>query len=245
LRSWVSLATYYRWQERAERQALADRIVVPTRETLLPTPTEVEAVCAFALAHPLTGYKRLCYAMLDADVACLRPYQVYRILADHDLLARRGPQPSPALGRPPEPDHADQVWHTDLMYLYIRPRWYYLVDILDGYSRFLVHWSLNLTMTADTVSLTLQQALETLSHRVAGEPQVVHDHVSPFLSREWRTLVAASGITDIKTRVAHPQSNGRIERLHRTHREEGLAQTEIADYHQALSAMTHWQRYYN
>lgn len=27
------------------------------------------------------------------------------------------------------------------MYLYIPPRWYYLVDILDGYIRFLVHWS--------------------------------------------------------------------------------------------------------
>jgi transposase InsO family protein len=57
--------------------------------------------------------------------------------------------------------------------------------------------------------------------------------------------VHAAGITDIKTRVAHPQSNGRIERLHRTHREEGLAQTEVADYQKALDAMTHWQRYYN
>jgi transposase InsO family protein len=183
--------------------------------------------------------------MLDENVACLRSYQVYRILTDHDLLARRDPHPLPVLGRPPEPDHADQVWHTALMYLYIPPRWYYLVDILDGYRRFLVHWSLNLTMRADTVSLTLQQALEMLTHRMEGEPQVVHDHGSQFLSHEWRSLVAATGITDIKTRVAHPQSNGRIERLHRTHREEGLAETQLTDYLQALKVMTHWQRYYN
>jgi putative transposase len=241
----LASATYYRWKRRAEREELTDRIVVPKRDALMPTPKEVEVVCAFALSHPLTGYKRLSFQMLDENVACLRPYQVYRILADHDLLARRGPQPLPVLGRPPQPDHADQVWHTDLMYLYIRGRWYYLVDILDGYSRFLVHWSLNLTMRAETVSLTLQQALETLPHRVAGEPEVVHDHGSQFLSHEWRLLVQASEITDIKTRVAHPQSNGRIERLHRTHREEGLAQTELADYHQALSAMTHWQHFYN
>lgn len=224
---------------------MADRRVVPKREILAPTPQEVEAVRAFALSHPLTGYKRLCFAMLDEDVACLRPYQVYRSLQEHDLLKRRGPQPLPALGRPPEPDHADPVWHTDLMYLYLRPRWYYLVDILDGYSRFLVHWSLNLTMSADTVTLTLQQALETLTHRLAGEPEVVHDHGSQFLSHEWRSVVAATGSTDIRTRVAPPQSNGRSERLHRTHREEGLAEAELADYHQALDAMTRWQRFYN
>jgi putative transposase len=238
-------ATYYRWKQRANLGQLADRIVVPSHLPLLPTPQEVEAVCAFALLHPLTGYKRLSWQMLDENVACLRAHQVYHILQHHDLLARRGPQPLPTLGRPPEPDHADQVWHTDLMYLYIRPRWYYLVDILDGYSRFLVHWSLNLTMSADTVTLTLQQALERLTHRQEGEPQVVHDHGSQFLSGEWRTLVQAFGFTDIRTRVAHPQSNGRIERLHRTHREEGLVETEIADYHQALEALRAWDHFYN
>jgi putative transposase len=238
-------ATYYRWKERAQQGQLADRIVLPEAVPLRPTPKEVEAVCAFARAHPLTGYKRLCWQMLDEDVACLRAYQVYRILKEHDLLARRGPQALRELNRPPEPDHADQVWHTDLMYLFIRPRWYYLVDIVDGFSRFLVHWSLNPTMTADTVTLTMQEALERLPKRVAGEPDVVHDHGSQFLSAEWRSLVQSGGFTDIRTRVAHPQSNGRIERLHRTHREEGLAESELSEYAVALETLGTWQQYYN
>jgi len=45
-------------------------------------------------------------------------------------------------------------------------------------------------------------------------------------------------LTQIKTQVAHPQSNGRLERLHRTHREEGLSREELTDYHQALDRMT-------
>ena len=149
------------------------------------------------------------------------------------------------LSRPPEPDHPDQVWHIDLMYLYIPPRGYYLVDILDGYSRFLVHWRLNLTMLADTVTLTVQEALEGLPQGRPGEPQLVHDHGSQFLSREWRVFVEGLGLTDIKTRVAHPQSNGRLERLHRTHREEGLSQQELTDYHQALDVLAGWAHYYN
>ena len=238
-------ATYYRWHTRAREGHLADQVVVPRRHVALPTSEELEEVRRFALAHPQMGYKRLTWQMVDENVAYLRPYQVYRILSEQDLLCRRQAPAVEALRRPPEPDHPDQVWHIDLMYLYIHRRWYYLVDILDGYSRFLVHWSLNPTMLADTVTLTVQEALEGLSARRLGEPRLVHDHGSQFLSREWHAFVQAVGVTDIKTRVAHPESNGRLERLHRTHREEGLVEDDLADYHRALDAMARWSQYYN
>lgn len=238
-------ATYYRWTARQQEGCLADRVVVPRREVLRPTPEEVTAVCDYALAHPAMGYKRLTWQMVDEDVAYLRPYQVYGILKEQDLIRRRKTSQPESLRRPAEPDHPDQVWHIDLMYVYIQPRWYYLVDILDGYSRFLVHWSLNLTMLADTVTLTVQEALDGLPQRLPGEPKLVHDHGSQFLSAEWRAFVKGAGVTDIKTRVAHPQSNGRLERLHRTHREEGLTEEALSAYHQALEAMARWGDYYN
>ena len=238
-------ATYYRWVDRAESGALADRTVVPHRKALPPTPEEVAAVRDFALDHPALGYKRLTWLMVDQDVAHLRPYQVYRILDEYDLLFRKAKPIPENLKRPPSPEYPDQVWHVDLMYLRISPRWYYLVDILDGHSRFLVHWSLNLSMSADTVTQTMQTALETLEHRSPGEPRIVHDHGSQFLSREWRHFIQGAGLTDIKTRVAHPESNGVLERLHRTHREEGLAGEDLEDYYQAVDAMANWTTYYN
>jgi putative transposase len=131
------------------------------------------------------------------------------------------------------------------MYVSIVPRWYYLVDILDGYSRFLVHWSLNTRMLADTVTPTVQEALDRLPDRRSGEPKLVHDRGSQFVSAEWRAFVEEAGVTDIKTRISHPESNGRLERLHRTHREEGLTEEALEAYHQALEAMTSWSDYYN
>jgi transposase InsO family protein len=131
------------------------------------------------------------------------------------------------------------------MYLYVRPRWYYLVDILDAYSRFLVHWSLNRTLAAETVTLTVQHALDGLDRRRPGAPVLIHDHGAQFLSREWRTFVIGAGLVSVKTRVAHPESNGRLERLHRTHREEGVGGEELRDYYQAVDALTRWDRYYN
>jgi len=238
-------ATYYRWQARAGRARLADTHTPRVRQSVSPTPKERAAVCDFARAHPLMGYKRLTWDMVDRDIAYLRPGQVYQVLQTANLLARRPPLAPDPLRRPAPPDRPDQVWHIDLMYLYIKPRWYYLVDILDGYSRYLVHWKLHMTMHADLVMLTVQEALETLSSRRPGEPQLVHDHGSQFISREWRTFVTLAGAGDIKTRVAHPESNGRVERLHRTHREEGLIGEDITTYAKAVAALTRWHGYYN
>lgn len=139
--------------------------------------------------------------------------------------------------RPPEPDRPDGVWHIDLMYLYISPRWNYLVNIMDGYSRFLMCWSLNLTMHAETVTLTVQETLERLPEQRLGEPKLVHDRGSQFLSAEWYNFVAGAGVTDIKTQVAHPESNGRLERLHWTCQEEGLTVPQSVGCHDPLGRL--------
>ena len=238
-------ATYYRWQHRAFTGSLADATSISQCRIWPPIPQEIDSACGYALEYPQIGYKRLTWQMIDDDVVYLKPYQVYEILKERGLLRCGRNGKSEALNRPPEPDHPDAVWHVDLMYLHIRPRWYYLVDIIDSYSRFLVNWSLNLTMESETVTITVQDALERLVNRRSGEPRIVHDHGSQFISNEWRNFVKGSGITDIRTRIAHPESNGRLERLHRTHREEGLTAEALTGYYAALDAMEDWTDYYN
>lgn len=238
-------ATFYRWLRRAAVGRLADGLIVPHRQALPPTPDEVAVVCHFAEEHPTMGYKRLSWYMVARNVAYLRPYQVYGILREQGLMVQRAGSPPQSLTRPPAAKHPNEIWHVDLMYLYVRPRWYYLVDVLDAYSRFLVHWTLNTTMLTDTVTLTMQTALDQVTIRQSGEPRVVHDHGTQFLSQEWRSFVEGVGVTDILTRVAHPESNGLLERLHRTHREEGLAGDVLQDYYQACDVLAGWATYYN
>jgi hypothetical protein len=106
-------ATYYRWLERAAAGRLADRVVVPQRQAVPPTPAEVGVVLDYAYRHPVLGYKRLAYALMAENKAFLRPWMVYGLLGEADLLGRRAPAPEPLI-RPPEADHPDQRWHTDL-----------------------------------------------------------------------------------------------------------------------------------
>ncbi len=236
-------ATYHRGTERSTTDRLVD-LTPPGRPLWLPTPAEVDAVRTGRRLQPAMGYKRLAWWMVDQDIVYLRAHQVYSILKDDGLLQRpQGPSVG-ALRRPPPAERPDEQWHIDLMYVWIAPVWYYLVHILDAHSRYLVHWTLNATIKADTVTLTVQEALDGLPSRRRGEPRIVRDNGSQFLSAEWRHLVRATGVTDIPIRVAHPESNGLVERVHRTHREEAL-DGQLENYHHVLGVLTQHVRFYN
>jgi putative transposase len=241
----LSPATFYAWQQRAARGQLDNHLIVPTSTRLPATPAEVERVVRYAEAHPLLGYKRLTWSLIDENVAFLRPWMVYAILAEHHLLGRRA-EAVQALERPAEPTAPDQRWHTDLMNLQINGRWVYLIDFLDSYSRYLVYWEILLTAKADAVLLAGQRAIETLNDiRTLGQPEIVHDNGPQFISWEWRRFIRDSQATDIPTLAHHPQSNGRVERFHRTTQEEALPGKRSTDLYQARETMCAWQHYYN
>ena len=238
-------ASYYRWNGRQLTDDLADRSVRPQREAIPPTPAEAATVRDFAVHQPLLGYKRLTYALMAENKAFLREWMVRDVLSTAQLLGRRT-APALLLHRPPEPDHADQRWHTDLMMWHFNGRWFYLIDVLDAYSRYLVHCELLLTASDDGVILAVQRARETLAGRtrLPGEPQIVHDNGPQFISHEWKQFVNASGMQNVPTRTHHPQSNGRDERVHRTLREE-LPLTEEATLYEARALFADYRTYYN
>lgn len=237
----LSRATYFRWKERANRGQLEDRRA-QLRGQLGPLPEEEKAVAEYAKAHPRDGYRRLCWQMVDEDVAYLSPSAVYRILDRHDLLYR-WKRASPSSGkRPKEASHPDEVWHTDLMYLWVAGRWYFLVSVLDSYSRYIVAWELAFTLAAAEVVNVVHEALEP---RIGVKPRIVHDNGSQFVAREWRQLIVQFDLVDIATKVRHPESNGRIERYHRSIREEGLTDRDLVNFNQAHDVVNDWVSTYN
>jgi transposase InsO family protein len=224
---------------------LTDEVVVPKRAAIPPTPVEVTTVRAFALAEPPMGYKRLTYALMLENKAFLRPWMVRAVLSQASLLGRRPPPPA-ALRRPPDADHPDQRWHTDLSMWRFAGQWFWLVDVLDSYSRYLIHCEVLLMARTEEVAAALQRARETLKaiQLPAGEPEIVHDGGPQFISHDWRTFVQGLGMTDVRTHPYHPQSNGRDERLHRTLREE-LPLAPDATLYQAQELIETYRFYYN
>lgn len=237
----LTRSVYYDWLERQKEGTLADRVVVP-RSPLAALPEEVEATVGYAKAQPREGYRRLTWMMVDGDIAYLTPSTVYRILDRHDLLYR-WKSPEPSYGRKvPEATYPNEVWHVDLMYLWVKGRWYFLVSVLDSYSRFIVHWELALSMRAQEVAEIIATALE----KVPGKkPRIVRDNGSQFVSKEWREVIRHFELEEIPIRVRHPESNGRIERYHRSVREEAFGDRELEDLYHARDLLRQWVSYYN
>lgn len=234
----LSKGRYRQWVQRAARDALADRPPVPrTTEAMLPA--EREAVQAYAVAHPKDGYRRLAWQMIDADVAFLSPSSVYRILDEADLLYRW--KRSASIGKAPlHPTRPHERWHTDLMYLRVADCWYFLVSVIDAYSRYIVHWELLTTMRAAEVELVIQAALE----QTRATPQIVTDGGSQFTGAEFKALVRRFTLAHIRIRTYHPESNGVIERFHRSTR-EALSASELHTLGQARQLLGEWVSYYN
>lgn len=238
-------ATYQRWCQRAQAEQLMDQIVVPQRDAVPPMPGEVQAVYDYAQQHLGLGYKRLAYSLMLENKAFLYPWMVHEILAQADLLGRRPPPPE-LLCRPPEATHPDQRWHTDLMLWWFSGQWFWLIDVLDAYSRYLVACEVLITATASDVVSAGQRAIDTLRsrERLAGEPEIVHDGGPQFIGHEWAQFVKAVGMTDVRTHPYHPQSNGKDERVHRTLRAE-VPIDETATLYEARAAIATYRTYYN
>lgn len=203
---------------------------------LPPKPGEVARVVEYAQVHPLLGYKRFTWAMVDEKVAFLRLWSVREILKEQDLLGRRA-QAILRFERPDEPDHLDQRWHIDLMSLKLNGRRFYLIDVLEAYSRYLVYWEVLLSVRADIVTLVAQRAIETLNGRKQiGELEIVHDRGPQFVGHAWRVFIRNAEIGDIPTLAHYPQSNGRLERFHRTAKEEGWNEPARDDLFRARRA---------
>jgi transposase InsO family protein len=209
---WLGIATskFHHWRKRYGK-ANEHNAWVPRDHWL--TEAEKAAIIAFHQEHPLEGYRRLTFMMLDRDVVACSPASVYRVLKAADLLGRHRGQPSSKGTGFVQPLRPHEHWHVDVSYLNVAGTFYYLCSVLDGYSRSIVHWEIRPAMTEADVETVLQRARE----KFPGErPRVISDNGPQFLARDFKEYIRLCGMTHVTTSPYYPQSNGKIERFHRT-----------------------------
>jgi len=209
----VPRSVYYAWKRRA---SLADRAGSPCRAYEL-LPEERTAICEFAVQYPKIGYRKLTWMMVDAGAACVGESTVYRVLDDADLLSRWKRSAASSGEYHFRPTAPNQQWHTDVMYVWVAARFYFLLSFVDAFSRYIVHHKLLMSLDGKSVATELQAALDGAS---GTTPRVVHDHGSEFVNRDVAAVIKAHNLIDIKTRPRHPESNGIVERFNGTVRDE-------------------------
>ena len=177
---------------------------------------EREAVLAYYDAHPLEGYRRLTFMMLDEDIVAVSPTTTWRVLNHAGRLRRWSGKTSKGLGFE-QPLKPHEHWHIDVSYLNLRGTFYYLCSVLDGCSRSVVHWDIRESMTEAAIEIVLQKAREL---HPEARPRVISDNGPQFIAKDFKEFIRISGMTHVKTSPYYPQSNGKIERWHQSLKRE-------------------------
>ena len=140
------------------------------------------------------SFREIAYTLIDEDIAYLSPSAVHRILKRHNLIT---PWKHP-VWESTRPEHAkspDEKWQTDIMYVKIRGRFFYLIIFIDEYSRYIVHHNLLTTIDADSVSLEAQAAIDKLRKNSIAEPVIQSDNGSSFIAMEFRIVLRENHLT--------------------------------------------------
>ncbi len=203
---------------------------------------EKQAILDFHDRHPLEGYRRLTFMMLDEDVVAVSPASVYRVLKAAGRLDRRWLKPSKKGTGFVQPLKPHEHWHVDISYINVEGTFYYLTSVLDGASRFLVHWELRETMTEQDMEVIVQRALE----KHPGErPRIISDNGPQFIARDFKEFIRLVGITHVRTSPYYPQSNGKLERWHGSLKRECIRPACPASAEEARRRVSGYVAHYN
>lgn len=236
----ISSSKYYSWNLR-EGLPNNHNGKIPKENWLLDW--EKEAIILYAKNHSGEGYRRLTYMMIDDNLVAASPSAVYRILKRAGLLNKWNLTKKSSKGRGfDQPSGPHQHWHVDIKYVNYKGTFLFLISVIDGYSRYIVHHELRQNMQEFDVELTIQKALEKFP---ANNPRIISDNGSQFISKDFAVYLKFAGLQHIKTSIAYPQSNGKIERFHRTIQEEHLRKSSMVNLEDARKQVTEYIQFYN
>ena len=210
----VSSSKFYHWRSRYGK-VNEHNAWVPRDHWL--QDWEKAAILDFERQYPLEGYRRLAFMMMDADVVAVSPTSVYRVLKSAGRLGRWNAKPSRKGTGFDQPIKPHEHWHVDVSYINVCGTFYYLCSVLDGCSRYIVHWEIRETMKEAEIELVIQRARERFPDVY---PRIISDNGPQFIAKDFKEFIRVCGMTHVRTSPNYPQGNGKLERWHKSLKSE-------------------------
>jgi transposase InsO family protein len=235
----VSRRTFREWQSRKDQENKHNGHIPREHWT---TPDEEAAIISYCGDRIELGYRTLCWQMVDLNIVFVCPATVYNVLKRGGLgkkWAELGEEGKKGFDQPVA---VHEQWHTDISYVKVCGNFYYFISVMDGYSRKILVWGLYKSMEGINAELVLARAKELYPH---AKPRIITYNGSQFISKDFRELLYLLEIEHTLTSPGHPQSNGKLERFHRTFKCEHVRQSAFLNYDDAKERIDNWIKYYN
>jgi putative transposase len=217
----IPKSTFYDWYGRYQEKGFdgLQPQVDPERKQWNQIPEhEREEVVKEALEQPEKSPRELAFHITDTKEWFISESSVYRILKSRDLITSPTHIVMKAADRFKDPPaRVNELWQTDFSYLkVVHWGWYYLTTILDDYSRYIITWELCKNMRSGDVERVVSRAIDITGLAVDERPRLLSDNGSCYVSGDLKEFLEEVSITHVRGKPLHPQTQGKIERYHRT-----------------------------
>ncbi len=241
----ISDASFYTWRKQLKTAAnLNEQEKQPDIEPQLSE--EEKTLLALKKQYPYYGAVKLSKQLLRSYGLNLHPGKVKRILDQHGFEQERLPKAPPKGSRRFERTNPGELWMMDIMYYRLKKEGrFYLVSILDDYSRFIVAHQVCTTQTGDNVTAVFHEAVD----RYGLPNQLLTDRGSQFSSwkgiNAFQEMLGNLGVEHILTSSQSPQCIGKLESFHRNIQKELLRRKEFVTIKEAAKAISDYVEHYN
>lgn len=225
----ISRSRYYDW---VKRYSIPNKHngKIPKEHWL--TDNERSAIIRKAKTHRSSdtfsledGYRRITYSGINANDFACSASTVYRVLRGTGLLQRWKPKDKSKKGNGyKQPTAVHQEWHTDIKYINFNGVFVFFIGVIDGYSRYILHHEVRMTMSEYDIQIVIQRALEKYPNH---NTNIITDNGGQFIAIDFKEFIKETTLEHIRISPGYPQANGKIERFHSTLEKECLKKTSM------------------
>lgn len=239
---------FYRWRPLYNTfglNGLSDDSPIAGNVTNRLLDKEDNAIFSYANAYPQQHHREIKYNLEKQDIY-VSSSSVYRRLKAKDLIKEHNILRPKKRWIRPMAEYSNQHWLIDLTYILVSKAFWYLIAIIDLYSRYVVGWELSATSTAKDLERVIDFALlEHGLHDKETKPIIHSDNGSPMKAKSFKKFLKDMGVLNDYSRPHIPQDLAVLERLFRTTKQEEVYHNDYLDHLKARDSLSSFFDYYN